>query len=371
MTPQPRRPRCVAIGLALLGATALAACGGTTTGTTATTTSAATGSSTGGTSSTTSSSSGKVPLDLYAAEGYDAAECSGFQASTGIPCKLEDHSTGTLLAKISATLNNPHWGVFWSDGDESYAALDQQGLLVKGFEPTTGTLNSLGRSLVPADKSYIPTGVTLAGAIVYNSKTTTNPPTNWTQLLQPRFKGEVGMNNPALSGPTYPFVAGIMQQLGGVSQGEAFFKSLKGNGLHVYGTNKVTLTALLQGQIKYAIVQNSAGIGFEYKYPTLRVAYPTKVSVLPSVIGIDAKASPTEIAEAKRFADFVYSPAGQALMLSGDPHGDSLFVPIVNGTVGHKAAPPLRSLPTQVVNPLVWGPREASINQWFTANIVD
>ncbi len=106
-----------------------------------------------------------------------------------------------------------------------------------------------------------------------------------------------------------------------------------------------------------------------HKYPNLRVAYPAKSSVLPSVIGIDAKASPTQIAEAKQFANFVYSPAGQAMMLSGDRFGDSLFVPIVNGTVGHKEVPTLSSLPTQVVNPLVWGPRESSINQWFTANI--
>ncbi len=363
MTPKPLRLKLAAVGLVVLGVTALAACGTTKPSTTATTT-----AGTGGTPGT-GSPSGKVPLDLYAAEGYDQAECNAFQAKTGITCDLTDHSTGTLLTTIAATVNNPHWGVFWSDGDESYAALDQQGLLVKGFEPTSGTLNNLGQSLVPADKAWIPTGVTIACGIVYNSKTTSSAPTSWTQLLQPQYKGEVGMNNPALSGPTYPFVAGIMSQLGGVSQGEAFFKSLKANGLHVFSTNKVTLTALLQGQIRYAIVQNSAGIGFMHKYPNLRVAYPAKSSVLPSVIGIDAKASPTEIAEAKQFANFVYSPAGQAVMLSGDRFGDSLFVPIVNGTVGHKEVPALSSLPTQVVNPLVWGPRESSINQWFTANI--
>jgi iron(III) transport system substrate-binding protein len=369
MTPKLLRPKLAAVGLAVLGVTALAACGATKPSTTGAT--AASSGATAASSGATAASSGeKVPLDLYAAEGYDQAECNAFQAKTGITCNLTDHSTGTLLTTIAATVNNPHWGVFWSDGDESYAALDQQGLLVKGFEPTSGTLNTLGQSLVPADKAWIPTGVTIACGIVYNSKTTSTAPTNWTQLLQPQYKGEVGMNNPALSGPTYPFVAGIMQQLGGVSQGEAFFKSLKANGLHVFSTNKVTLTALLQGQIRYAIVQNSAGIGFMHKYPNLRVAYPAKSSVLPSVIGIDAKVSPTEIAEAEQFANFVYSPAGQAVMLSGDPFGDSLFVPIVNGTVGHSEVPALSSLPTQVVNPLVWGPRESSINQWFTANIV-
>lgn len=372
----PARPRpgstrvsgraAISAGLGLAAALALAACGTVSKpGSTSTTASAT------GTTGSTAPAASSPGLVLYAAEGYDMAECNAFQAKTGIKCTLEDHSTGTLFSLISATKNNPQWGLFWSDGDESYAALDQAGMLVKGFEPTAGTLNGLGQSLVPADKSYIPTGVTIAGSLVYNSKEVSSPPATWTQLTGLQYKGEIGMNNPALSGPTYPFVAGIFQQLGGVSQGEAFFSQLKSNGLHVFGTNKVTLNALLQGQIKYAIVQNSAGLGFMHKYPNLRVAYPSKSSVLPGTMGIDSHMPAAEIAVAEKFANFVYSPAGQALMLSGDPFGDSLFVPIVNGTVANPSVPALSALPTQVVDPLKWGPLESTINQWFTAHIVD
>lgn len=313
----------------------------------------------------------KVPLVVYAAEGYDQAEVTAFQKATGIPTKLVDHSTGTLLAKMQAEGSHPQWGVFWSDGDAAYAALDQKGMLVKGFEPDTGTLTALGKKVVPKDKSYIPTGLTVAGAIIYNSKTVTNPPTSWSQLTSPQWKGAVGMNNPAISGPTYNVVAGIMHQLGGVNAGESFFKKLAANGLHVYTTNKVTLTALLQGQIKLAIVQNSAGIGFEYKYPQLKVDYPKYVTDLPSVIGIDSKVSKAEQAEAEKFANFVYSPQGQAVMLSGDPHGDSLFFPIVKGTSQHKLVPQLSTIPIQFINPYTWGPRESSVNQWFTSNVVN
>lgn len=313
----------------------------------------------------------QVPLVVYAAEGYDQAEVTAFQKATGIPTKLVDHSTGTLLAKIQAEGNHPQWGVLWTDGDAAYAALDKQGMLVRGFEPNTGTLTSLGEKVVPKDKSYIPTGLTVAGAIVYNSQTVTNPPTSWTQLTEPQWKGAVGMNNPAISGPTYNVVAGIMHQLGGVSKGESFFTNLAANGLHVFTTNKVTLTALLQGQIKLAIVQNSAGIGFEYKYPQLKVAYPKSVTDLPSVIGIDAKVSKAEQAEAKKFADFVYSPAGQKVMLSGDPHGDSLFFPIIKGTSQHKLVPQLSTIPIQFIDPYTWGPREGTVNQWFTSHVVN
>jgi iron(III) transport system substrate-binding protein len=314
--------------------------------------------------------SAKVPLIVYAAEGYDAAVTKGFQEKTGIPTELVDHSTGTLLAKISAEANNPQWGVFWSDGSESYAALDRQGDLVRGFEPTAGKLTALGKSLVPKDKSYIPTGTTIAGAIVYNSKVVKHPPTTWKQLLSPEWKGAVGMNNPAISGPTYPVVASVMEQQGGIKQGESYFKKLAANGLHIYATNKVTLGALLANKLKLAIVQNSAGIGFAFTTPGLKVEYLKYSALLPGVIGIDKHQSKTEIAEAKEFANFVYSKAGQKLMLAGDPHGDSLFFPIIQGTKQHSAVPKLSSIATDYPNPYYWGPKEASLNQWFTTNIV-
>lgn len=308
---------------------------------------------------------------MYEAEGYAETVAKAFTAKTGIPVKDVNHSTGTLLAKIQAEGSNPQWSFLWVDGDEPFAAMDKTGMLLRGFEPTTGTLNAVGKTLIPSDKSYVPTGTTVAGAVVYDSKVVKDPPTSWTQLTSSRWKGKVGMNNPALSGPTYPFVAGMMQQLGGVKAGEKYFEALKSNGLHVYGTNKVTLAALTNGSIDLAVVQNSAGLGLGFTNSAIKVAYPSKVTLLPGILGIDGKAPAAQIAEAKQFADFVYSPAGQAAMLAGDPHGDSLFDPIIEGTHPHSVVPALSSLPLQTINPYVWGPRENEINTFFTDHVVN
>lgn len=263
----------------------------------------------------------RQPLIIYNGKNYLPGTAEAFTKATGIPTEEVSDSTGVLLAKIEAEKNHPDWGVFWSAGAAAYAALDAQHMLVRGFEPDTDTLTSIGRKLVPADKSYIPTAITIAGAIVYDPSTVPDPPTSFTQLTEPQWRGAVGMNNPAISGPTYTAVAGIMNQLGGVSEGEAYFTKLAANGLHVYTTNKVTLGALLQGQIKLAIVQNNAGIELSEKYPQLKVVYPADATVLPSVIGIDAKVSKAEVAEAERFADFVYSSAGQKVMQKVNPYG--------------------------------------------------
>lgn len=356
--------RLYGVVLAMVLGAILAACSS------GSTTSAPAKSSGSGSSSSASStnSSSVVPLVFYNGKNYLPGEAEAFQKATGIPTKEVSGPTGQLLARIEAQRNNPHWGVFWSDGAAAYAALDEQHMLVRGFEPDTGTLTALGRKLVPADKSYIPTAVTIAGAIVYNPSVVSNPPTSFTQLTEPKWKGAVGMNNPAISGPTYTAVAGIMNQLGGIKQGEAFFRKLAANGLHVYTTNKVTLSALLHGQIKLAIVQNNAAIELAEKYPQLKVTYPKYATILPSVIGIDAKAPKAEIAEAERFAEFVYSPAGQAVMQKVNPYGGW---PIIKGVKKAPLFPPLSTLPIQLIHTRYWGSREAKINQWFTANIVN
>ena len=208
-------------------------------------------------------------------------------------------------------------------------------------------------------------------ALVYNKNKVPNPPTTWQQLTQPQWKGAVGMNDPSQSGPTFPFIAGMMNYLGGVSAGEHYFTKLKANGLVIHPTNGPTLQALTSGQINLALVQSSAGDRRRARRPrTSASAYLTPVTLLPSAIGIDAKAPAAEQAEAEKFIEFVLSPAGQKVMQSGDPTGDSLYYPVIQGVNPLSALPSLASATTQTINPYTWGPQEATINTWFDGNIV-
>jgi len=320
-------------------------------------------------SASSSSATPVVPLVVYSAQGYDSAMTKAFSKATGIPVQLDDNSTGPLLTQIEASKNNPKWGLLWVDGATAFAGLDQQGLLLKGFEPSV-TWNSLGTASLPSDKSYTPTGVTLMAAMVYDKTKVSDPPATWQALLSSQWKGAVGMNDPSQSGPTYPFIAGLMNYLGGVSAGEKYFTSLKANGLVINPTNGPTLQALTSGRIKLALVQSSAGIGAGFTDKNLVVKYLNPVTVLPSALGIDAKAPAAEQAEAEKFISFVLSAAGQKVMQSGDPTGDSLYYPVVSGVSPLPALPSLAATKTQAINPYTWGPQEATINTWFDSNIV-
>ena len=315
-----------------------------------------------------SAAASKPTLVVYSAQGYDHAMVAAFTKATGIPTKLDDNSTGPLLTQIEASKNNPNWGLLWVDGDTAFAGLDQQHLLMRGFEPMV-SWDKLGKQVVPTDKSYTPTGVTLMAAVVYDSTKVSAPPTSWQQLLSSQWKGAVGMNDPSQSGPTFPFIAGMMNHLGGVSQGKQFFMKLKTNGLVVNSTNGPTLQALTNGQIKLALVQSSAGIGAALGDKSLKVKYLNPVTLLPSAIGIDAKAPKAVQQEAEKFIDFVLSSKGQHVMQTGDPTGDSLYYPVLSSVKPLSALPSLAGVATQRLDPYTWGGREAGINSWFDSSV--
>ena len=316
-----------------------------------------------------SSSAATVPLVVYSAQGYDSAMTKAFTKATGIPVQLDDNSTGPLLTQIEASKNNPKWGVLWVDGATAFAGLDTQGLLLKGYEPAV-SFNSLGTASLPADKSYTPTGVTLMGIVAYNKSKVPNPPATWQALESSAWKGQVGMNDPSQSGPTFPLIAGVMNYLGGVSAGEKYFTALKANGLVIHPTNGPTLQALTGGQVNLALVQSSAAIGATFTDKNIGIEYLSPATLLPSALGIDAKAPAQEQAEAKQFIAYVLSPAGQKVMQTGDPTGDSLYYPVVTGVSPLPSLPSLASVKTQTINPYTWGPQEAAVNNWFDSNIV-
>jgi len=104
-----------------------------------------------------------------------------------------------------------------------------------------------------------------------------------------------------------------------VSAGETFFSKLKTNGLVVNPTNGLRFAALSSGQIDIAFgTELCRGRRDLYRLQHQgEVLDP--VTILPSAIGIDAKAPKQEQLEAEEFASFVLSTAGQKVMQTGDP----------------------------------------------------
>ncbi|MBR7825890.1 extracellular solute-binding protein [Actinospica sp. MGRD01-02] len=333
------------------------------------------GCSSSSNASSVSGGSGDVTLVVYSSQGYDSAVTKAFTKATGIPVSLDDDSTGPLLAKVGAERNNPQWGLLWVDGDTAFATLDKEGQLLD-YNPGV-TLTSAGETLVPSDHAYSPVSTTAVPALIYNAAKVTAVPKTWQDLLGAAYKDKVGMNDPSQSGPTYPLIAGLMNELGGesggVAAGEKYLSELKANGLQVHPTNGDTLHALETGQIDYGLIQSSAAAG-EVATAKKSANYDPKVvylgttTLLPGVIGIDKGASAKVQQEAEKFVQYVLSAAGQAVMQTGDPTGDSLYWPIVPGIEPVKD---IGTMPAtyQRIDPSYWGPLETQVNTYFDENI--
>ncbi len=308
-------------------------------------------------------------ITIYAAIGYDQKVVDAFNKANGTQVKLVDLSTGPLLARVQAEKQNTQWDVVWFDGAEAMRDLANQGLLLRGWQPKVNW-NALARQVIPADHAYIPAGVSLAGVFLVNAKAVpeNQTPQSWADLQKPEWQGKVGMPNPAISGPTYPLMTGIMADAGGIDAGKKVLSNMKKNGMQVFDTGGPLIKQLLAGTISVAATQSTRGIDAQVKKQPVRVVYPKSMTLLPSNFGLSAHSSPEKQAVAKKFIEFFLSPAGQKVALeSGD--SDSYFYPLVQGARAHALLPELSTLPFRKVDPLIWGPREAALNTWFAQNV--
>jgi len=327
---------------------------------------------------------------LYSAQGYDSAAVAAFNAThPGFTVTLNDNSTGPLLQQIQAEGNNPKWGAVWVDGAIPFAHLDTIGMLVKNSIPKTVKYSALGLANAPKDGSFIPTGVTETGVLCYdtNQVTTSDLPNTWKDMLTTQYV--LGMNDPSVSGPTFPLIAGVFSYLSklpynattaqvkaAITKGEAFYSSIankQSGGLLVNATNGVTLGAMQNLQVGMATIQGSACYSKSLgSYPTLSEKYLDASMELPSNIGIDAKMPKIVQQDAEKFAAWVLSPAGQHAMFTGDPTGDSLFWPVIKGeNPANSVVPNINTTNPYTINPYVWAPYESQINSWFDSNFVN
>ena len=94
------------------------------------------------------------------------------------------------------------------------------------------------------------------------------------------------------------------------------------------------------------------------------------MTLLPSAIGIDAKASPAVQAEAEQFIEFVLSKRASTSCRPATRPATRSTTRCSRASSPLPALPSLAAVKTQTINPYTWGPREPTINTWFDSTIV-
>jgi len=317
-------------------------------------------------------------LVIYSSVGSAQIVATEFTKETGIRTTVIPLSTGPLLARISAEAHHPRWSVAWFEGDGAAAALDQMHLLQRGPTPDLDW-TPFGQTMQPRNGAYIVTGYTLAGVFLSRASRGQQPAAAWPDLIaQERTRlgnqkpcaddvCSLGIADPALSGPAYPMLAGLLATCGGWPQGQGLVRQALATGMRLFPSNPSVVLALRSRELEIAVVQSSAAYALVAKDPSFRVQVPRPAAVLPSVVMIAADTDATHRTMARRFETFLMQPRIQTLRLH-QGSTDHLFWPVTRDVV-QTELPTLDPTEVKHLDPAIWGPQQNAIISWFEREV--
>lgn len=307
-------------------------------------------------------------LVLYDALDFAGNTVKAFTKATGVTVDLvEPGSTGETLGKIAAEGSNPQFDILWVDG----SAVFERMLHDKIIQPipadiyTETKYNALGKTLVPADQAFLPTGASTT-AIEVNTKkvAVADMPKSWADLA--KFAGSVAAKDPNLSGPSYQFLAGLFQTNGVEAGKELLKKALTNKELSGLSSGGKINKAILTGDAKIGINQDSSIIAKMAAGEPVVAIYPSEGSIaLPSGLGISVNTKHME--EVKKFIAFITSPAGQAAMMDGDDT-DFYMIPVIEGVKAKEGRK--TDIPFVVLDDKAAASHETEWKQWYRDNFV-
>ncbi|MCW8306531.1 extracellular solute-binding protein [Acidiphilium sp. PA] len=307
-------------------------------------------------------------LTLYSRLDFAQAVGVAFSRQTGIAVRVRRPPPHGLFARIRAEGDHPRWSVAWFYGASAAVTLDRHGLLAHGLDAQSGP-TAMGAASVPADGSYVATGLGLGGVLVMPKAAPFAPPATWAALTTPAYRGLIGMNDPATSDQGVPPVMAMVHAAGGWPAAQGYFLRLKRSGLHIYGDTGTTLAALRSGAIQIAIMRSSAAFWARTIDPSLRVVVPQPAAVVASVIVMARHLPASQRAAAERFIAYVNSPAALRIEMH-QGRADGAFWPVMNDVAPASLMPSATSLPLVMVDPAQSARDRSAIIAWFSKTIV-
>ncbi len=141
-----------------------------------------------------------------------------FARSTGIKVNLSMKGSGEALAQLSAERANPKTDVWFGGTGDPHLQAAEQDLSLEYKSASLGQLHAWAQQQA-AQSKYRTVGI-YSGPLGfgYNTELITRRklpiPRSWADLLNPLYKGEIQVANPASSGTAYTMVATLVQLMG-------------------------------------------------------------------------------------------------------------------------------------------------------------
>jgi iron(III) transport system substrate-binding protein len=202
-----------------------------------------------------------------------------FSRVGGVKVNMVQRSTGEALAQLNAEKANPKTDLWFGGTGDPHLAAAAQGLTEVYKSAALAQLHPWAQR--QAEQSGFRTvGIYLGPlGLAYNTemlaKKKLAAPKSWADLLQPGFKGEVQMANPASSGGAYTAVATMIQVMG-EDKAWDYMARLHKNISTYPRSGEAPIKAVSRGEATVAIVFMALGPGEKAQgYPVETVA-PTE-----------------------------------------------------------------------------------------------
>jgi len=286
-----------------------------------------------------------------------------FEEATDYDVEIVVGNGAEIQSRIESEKSNPNWDVVWMDGQASFSRWDDEGMFKQNLDlENKANLNDFGKELLPKTDAYYPTGAHAAGVIVYNTNeiTAEDAPKTWEDLTDKRFKDSVGMADPAVAAPAYPFVAWFFEEQG-MDAGKEYFTKLFENGTKVYPKNPNVVEALLSGEIQVAALQESNAYKMVQDGEPVEIIWPEEGA--PASVRYAAISSETDNeAAARAFMNFLLEYETQKEMINGGTEG--YFTSSVKDV--ESPADRDKEAPLLIADPAKAAENEAEIKTWFS-----
>ena len=149
-----------------------------------------------------------------------------FAADTGVKVELLSMSSGDVLSKLRAEGGTPSADLWFGGGIDAFMSAKADGLLEQvSFDASA----DLAAGFKDPEGFWFSKGITIVGFLVNNTlmdELKLTAPATWDDLLDPSYKGEIIMSNPAVSGTNYAVVNAMLQTK---EDGWAYFQGLNEN----------------------------------------------------------------------------------------------------------------------------------------------
>ena len=150
-----------------------------------------------------------------------------FTQRTGIPATYLRASTGELVNRVIAEKDDPQADILLGGATNYHIQANNAGALEPYISPLSRNVPDVAKS---ADGAYTGFCVLALGIGVNNTRFSAKfpgmeVPKSWDDLLNPAFKGEIVLTNPAASSTAYLFLQNQLQRLGD-EEGWNYLKTL-------------------------------------------------------------------------------------------------------------------------------------------------